>query len=386
MLGTIKYTVVIIDEIKSSSQYHIVEILVSKKEVKKKKSHVFLEKEKFYKAIPKYNKTLLHFVGKDVLSKPVDQFEDNITKQVLPSASTKDFFAFRYENEKSKIASIYRQNLLDEWLNELSDNGVRVNEIFLGYATLEIVPKPVHNNIKSVGELSFEYDDHQLLRLNGSVSDENVSFGGQSYTGYEALALCDVQAYLSGKTESQDIDEIAWHQDESKWARRFYVAGIASLLFFFVFLLGNYFYLQKLLQENVEKEGQLLFYKDEVKAIENLEAQLKNKKQLLEKSGVSGTQFLTFYVYDLFKNLGDAIVVEKCEVKPIVDKIKSNEIIQFDQNNIIVHGAAMNEQDLKLWMADVKGKPWVNNVKLNNYQLDQDDLGKFEISIEVKNV
>lgn len=382
MLNQKKYHVLSIDE--NSNSFHLTEVVVDKKGVHQKSGKAFKDKAEMLKKAPKYSSLMLHIHGKEVFSKVVDSFQDNLIKQVLPSASTKEFFWQQYESSSAKIIAIVRKQYLLEWLETLRANGFRVYEVALGNATLELIPKQAIDNVKAVGGIQFFYGDKgQLQKMEVGAEQKSITFGGATYNYWEALGLSIVQSSLTGTTETLQLPEMKWHQKEVTNAKRFKNVGLAVILFFFTILLLNYFYLQQLLAENVEKEGQLMFYKDEVRAIEDLENQLENKKTLLQKSGVTNTNFLSYYIYDIFPEMKESIEIRSCEVRPVTDKIKKNEPINFDQNTMIIAGKTASEMMLKTWLSDIKKKEWVKKVSLLDYQLDKDDLGEFTLEVEL---
>ena len=337
--------------------------------------------------------------GKGIIHKNIQVTETDTDKtllhKVLPNATPDDFYIQKLPSiDNSVYVSVARKNFVDEILQELKSNNLKVISCSLGAFCISSII-PLLNSTSAQFELSFlthRFDIQQNLILNYQVVETNVNSlpvkVGNDLVDQELLIpfSAAIQQFFDAGHVVADVSAVKEIKEEWKQKQVFKLAGTTLLVFFLSVLLINYFLFTHYWNKKNELNSKFLMNQDAVAKYEKLKTELSERQTFIEKTGLLETSRTSYFADRLVSDLPASIQLQKMNINPVVKKINSTEgSISFTPKLIQVEGACKRSTELNEWIKIIKKKDWVKEVTLVNYSQDKtNEEGFFDIEVQVK--
>jgi hypothetical protein len=118
----------------------------------------------------------------------------------------------------------------------------------------------------------------------------------------------------------------------------------------------------------------------------DLESQKEKKLSILKESGVLSSKFLTYYGYEIIKNIPANITLNELNIIPLKEEYKESKKAFFDNKTIIIKGETFQESSFNFWLEDLKKMDWLQRFEIISLKKDKKNKSIFEIKITLKNV
>ena len=335
----------------------------------------------------------LVITGKRVLYKQLmGKLEDSValTQSVLPNATPNDFYEQHTIGQDPTLAAVIRRQHLDDLLEEMSLEGLLVQEVFLGPHVLA-----------QAGLLVGNHDHWEHLRYDLGFKDGRVSHfktlkepqatpnfkvGDTTLDPENVLAFTAGLAVLSPFIDfsTPESELLGVQQGEIIQRSRFRSIGWTVLVVFFVALLANYLLHEKYTEELGGLQAKEQLHRTQINRIEELQSELDNKQSLLQASGVLSGGSMAYYSDQIAATVPDEIQLTNLDVSPPSEAIKKDHRIAYQTRRIVVHGETDRSSTVNAWANTLNGLDWVASVNLVNYERDdRRSVAIFELILEL---
>lgn len=379
---------------KTNSQYFLVHQSIKKEEIEVIQKVTFSSIGALKEFISK-NKKLTNFpcavsiTGEGLLHQTLDQshlnFEEALN-QVLPSASTNDFYIQLIKNEHDQIISLARRDQIDRHLQQLQGVGLSITQLALGSFDIKLLaPYLVGQEIQS---------NHQKLYF---ASTNELTFKDQLTTDVvdyslegESISSDYISAFAAAFKSLMHSEQNPIHPDPTTHARHLFFevnkikkTGILALgLIFGLLLFSSMMYLHYF-QKNQDLGSQLGLHQNTIKKSEYLQTELQQYRQLNQ----NGNSHAAFYADRIAASIPPKIKLGTLDIFPLI-KSKSNQpekVKQYDNKKIILSGFCSDCLVVNNWNKSMQTTyPWIQKITVMHCGLDRENKGIFELQIELK--
>lgn len=366
--------------------------LVYAGKIKKNRSKVgvakeFLEFESLEKVIKKFGLNLsyvINFTGRGVLTKQFSNESFTIDK-VIHGQDPKGFMFNKLVSDKYTFVSFARRNQIMGVLEVFEKGNIMLIDYSLGELSIGSIPicediKIEYNNklyeIKGNNLKSIQNTDHQTTDFLNSkdiqIEKKYLSVIGQIHKLYES------------KIEKSNIEWVDKKRlKENNERKIFHYAGAVIISLFLILLVSNYFYLESINSKVVEKNSLLQEYSSAVQEVSVLRKEKKRKRLVLNSSGILNSHYLSFYVNDIVKSIPPDTKLSSINVFP-VESVKESKKLIFSDRVIIVEGTTKSSTYINTWINKISKLDWIQKVELVDYSTNYENVGEFNIQLQVK--
>ena len=356
--------------------------------------------EELAELIDKKTPIVLLFGGKGVVHKKITVNENDtdvsLLHKVLPNANITDFNIQRTDiNPTQAFISIIRNDVLDKLTDELKKYKLTsIAECCLGpfviNGLLPLVNERLINNEQlTIAHYQLQIREQQItdVAIGGSTNDIvfPIHIGMDNVPQKLLVAFAGAFSYFSGNNAGINNSAAINHlKEEFKQQKKFELRGWALLVATFIILIVNYFIFNYYWSKNKELNPQLVENEAALKRYDVLKKEYDQKKQLLEQNGLLENSRTSYYADRIASGVPPSILLTEMNIHPL-KKQKENEDIKgffFETKTIFISGRSKQSIDLNNWMKELKKKSWITDVKLVNYQQDNEtDDGLFLIDL-----
>lgn len=362
-------------------------------ELKKKKGEIVFGKtvrfeeslESFAKKIGKHTPVVLHFSGKGIINRSVDN-KENYRHSLLMNADLNQFYFTDYIQDEQVYSSVIRKDVVQEFIDQLVDLNIDVISISSG-------PFVVSPLASYVAKSSIDIDGTQLLFTKDQLTNyskleeqgRNTQLGAELIRTDQIGAVSTAAQFFNPSPslllpEDEQINSV--NLNEAKQKNIFVRFGVGMVFFFLTILASNYFYLGHLNSIIESNSLELLAHEDQLGELSFLTEEKERKEKLLSSSGLLNKKFLSFYLMELSNAVPDDIVLNSMVISPLVKEIKKRHKIEFQNEFIYVTGQSKSSDILSRWIDDLKENDWLSKVDILDYSYEK-GVGNFELEILV---
>lgn len=337
------------------------------------------------KDVSKSIATLLCYNGKKVLNKRVDISNDadlNWKKNI----DLNQIYHTTFNTDKNNFISFCRRESIDFWCQKMTVSKIQIIDIYIGSFISSLLSKTIDTELLISDKLKLIFQDTKLIDFNKLESDKNINYSvGDTQLSNIELPL--YSAALSYFTENSDIEKSSFDnliEEEIIYKKAFEVLGISTLIFFFISLLISYFSIQYLLTKNTELNVENLYSNKTYQQILSLEEQIKEKEDIVNKSGFLSNNYLSFYSFEILNSIPNTIALNELYINPLLEEIKDGKTVEFTPYQIITKGITNDENEFNLWIKKLKEKDWIKKFEIKSIKRDKKNSTMFEIIVTIK--
>jgi hypothetical protein len=179
--------------------------------------------------------------------------------------------------------------------------------------------------------------------------------------------------------------QVSANAAEYKNKKAFKKLSRTSVAFFLVVCLINFFVFTNYFDRQKKLDAELTVYQNAISLHEKLSAELQNKKNFLEKSGLAFSTRTSYYADRLVYDIPEEIQLVSLSLFPLKGGIEKDSVIKFDNKKIHVKGYCQKSILLNNWINLIKTKDFVAETVLDNYEQDAEmKNGKFDLTIRLR--
>jgi hypothetical protein len=334
--------------------------------------------------------------GRGILHKKIQQPSSDAQKNllsILPNARLDDFYVQQYGVDQDIIFSLIRRGVLSDVLGQFKKSHFSVIGVGLGAFAIErLLPlMTLHEHALNVGGHLLEFNaNNKIVNYNYQredykknaikIEDELVEEDMLVAYAVALQSLLDIDSY--GVT----VDTILFEKENLKQKKIFKTAGVATLTFFLIVLLMNFFlfsHYNARYNELSAKQAKYLSFKTNLDSVNKKVAE---REAFLTRAGWMKPSQISYYVDKIGETVPTSILLKELSVNPFQEALtRSEKKLVFASGKINISGNCNKPTDLNPWIQHIKMMDWVNAVEIQNYTFDNNNnKGMFLITILIK--
>lgn len=366
--------VVSIEFTERGNYYHWAKLKRSKGEVIMVDFSEKLDQDSIVHSIDSNIPIIIHFIGKGILSRVVEQEEDYI-ENLLMNADPEEFYINSLDLEEKRYVSFARKSVINNALIPLEGFNDNILDIVLGpyYVFLNEIREKTQST--PMGSIRYE---NGIYSFDSSDSPMRPKFNGELLI-HSFWAFTIGWGFLQG-----NLDISVFGSDERKQRRsnyrdkkQFRVIGIAAIVIFLIALVGNYFYQGYINERNTDLEAKIMVYSDNLKKIDQIDQEMLRKKQLIANSGIIRSNYFSTTLDQIGASLPSSIILDEIQIYPLHKKLKRNEKPSFNRKTIKIAGSTNSSENIDLWIEQLNELEWVDNVAILSFSSDEEKKTSF---------
>lgn len=345
----------------------------------------------------------LAVTGKGVINKIADieanEHLNSILHKALPNANPEEFYLQTTGMANGHaIISVIRKSMVDNLLILFKNSGYFVVGITFGphafSAILPWIDKADNGNDTPEGK-AVNINGHILKVRNNEWCDysfewndetKRIEIGGEEIDQRCALAFASAFGFFTSAQEELPVPEVIEQKNEFMSKRIFHFAGVATLVFFFSFLLVNFFLFNYYNTLAGNLNTRVFKSKDELINISSMESELLHKQKFLGQMGLLESSKTSFYADRIAFDLPREIQLSEMFFNPVERNINAGKKeLKFLSKTINVAGKCKKITEFNKWVKLLKEKEWIEAVDVLNYSQEKaSESGIFQISVKLK--
>jgi len=327
----------------------------------------------------------LNLTGKGILHKRVEKLE-SIDQQVfggiMPNANLEDFYVQHFPSGQWSFVSMIRKTEADRWLSQLKEMGwVPLMLSLGGFPIVHIIHQLnlYESEITIAGHYvtrspQSEWIDYQFKE--GSAAQFPVKLASERID--ERLLVPYAAAFQLVMNDAlKPVAAMAPALDSTLTARlarnKFRTNASVVIAVFFVLLLTNFLFLSHLQQANEQLSLQAGQFERSALSSSDRQAAITEKERLLRDMGWEDGTKKSILIDQLASLMPEEVQLREVAVDPQdIVASRSEKATVFADRMLKIIGTSDKVVTVSEWMARIKLRPWVKQVRMDSYAYDRD--------------
>lgn len=359
--------------------------------LKKEKNKLIILDKNYYESYESFEKKLntslpliLCYDGKKVLNKRVD-LSNEIDLNWNKNLDLNTIYHTKHNAESKVFISFCRKDIVDFWINKILLSKFQIVDFYIGPLTSFILSSVISKETIISNKTELVIRNSELFNLGKvELSDDQVyNVGDSNLNNFEIAIYSAGLIYFTDNLEFGKSTIENLNQEEIIYKKAFNYFGVFTLILFFTSLLLSYFLIQFYLSKNAELSVENLYSNKSYQEIISLETQMKEKEELINKSGFLSKQFLSFYSFEIINSLPSSMSLDELNINPLKKDIKENKSIEFIQYQINLKGITKDEYEFNNWIKESRDKKWLKRIEIKSIKTDKKNNTMFELIITI---
>jgi hypothetical protein len=379
-----KIQVVGIYEDSDSLKIHVITL-------KKEKNKLSILDRNYHESFESFEKSLntslpliVCYDGKKVLNKKV-----NLTSEVdlnwNKNLDLNSIYYTKHNTQSNIFISICRKDIVNFWIEKLLSSKFQVVDFYIGPLTSFILSSAINKETIISNKTELVVRNSELFQLDKVelFEDQVYNIGDSNLNNFEITIYGAGLIYFTDNLDFEKSTIANLNQEEIIYKKAFNYFGVFTLILFFTSLLLSYFLIQFYLSKNAELSVENLYSNKSYQEIISLESQLKEKEELINKSGFLSKQFLSFYSFEIINSLPSSMGLNEFNINPLSKDVKENKSIEFIPYQIILKGITKDEEEFNNWIKESRNKKWLKRIEIKSIKTDKKNNTMFELVITI---
>lgn len=359
--------------------------------LKKEKNKLSVLDRNYHESFESFEKNLntslpliVCYDGKKVLNKKV-----NLTSEVdlnwNKNLDLNSIYYTKYKTQSNIFISICRKDIVNFWIEKLLSSKFQVVDFYIGPLTSFILSSAINKETIISNKTELVIRNSELFEL-GKVElfeDQVCNIGDSNLNNFEITIYGAGLIYFTDNLDFEKSIIENLNQEEIIYKKAFNYFGIFTLILFFTSLLLSYFLIQFYLSKNAELSVENLYSNKSYQEIISLETQMKEKQELINKSGFLSKQFLSFYSFEIINSLPSSMSLNEFNINPLSKDVKENKSIEFIPYQIFLKGITKDEEEFNNWIKESRNKKWLKRIEIKSIKTDKKNNKMFELIITI---
>lgn len=369
-----------------NSTFTVVEAHIKKEELHIQNKYTVESLELLLEGLPKNVPIVLSFSGQKVITKE-NVLTENYKAKILFNADPNDFYWFELVQREKVFASIVRKEDIDVLLEQFESAGLSVLNLNIGpLGVHSLKPLLGQNPTIDLGDYVLEFTKDELKSVKKTkeqTPSKSYSFDGEELSIEYLLPFAAIVNHIY---PSKDVipgdDFLQQSREDFKFKKAFNTLGLVVMAGFLLLLSLSYvllgYYQDKYMDLQVELGEQNVAY-NKLIALEN---DKKNKEEILNESGLTDSNFLSFYAFQITQKIPEDITLTDLRIFPTAQRIKPKERVLFQNDLIHIGGNALSNSSFTEWIKHLKQLNWIENLEIADFT-NNGNSNVFELKLTV---
>ncbi len=369
-----------------AKEYRVVEIERKDNNLSILSSRTIQDFDSLVNGLSKNLPILLSFTGNGIISKKVER-TPNYRSKLLFNANADDFYWYELVQSEYVYASVIRNSIIEDRLDQFSKQQLFIVDVSVGpFVLSSLKPLLEKTSLLYSKDYKLQFDKDDLIQFDKFTHEDDDVF---YQIGEEKISFDDVVPFASllnhlfpnPKIESEN-DFLLTNREEFKFKEAFNTVGMIALPAFLIALLISYlflgYYQKKYIELQVQIEEESIAYNKLIL----LENDRSSKEAILKESGLNNSNYLSFYISEITKNVPIEINLEELEIFSPKEKIKTSQRINFNNDTIEIVGETVSNEAFADWIKNVKTYSWIKNLEIVDFR-KKDRTSNFLIRLKL---
>ncbi|WP_378175220.1 PilN domain-containing protein [Aquimarina sp. SS2-1] len=335
--------------------------------------------------LSKNKPVILSITGQGILSKKVKN-DTGYQSKILFNADPDDFYWQEYRQDGEIYASVARKEIVDTEIELFDKAQITIVDFSIGPFVITSVRPLMEEKVLQTKNTSLYFEGASLVDFKKREEQDSIEYviGDENLSNEDILCFANVLHYLyPNEAMSSETDTMLSRREEFTYKKAFNIVGICTLSFFLVSLLISYLLLGHYQEAHHKIQVELREQNVAYSKLVSLEKDKENKQAILKQSGLSDSNFLSFYIAEITKEVPTEINLKVLDIFPTTAKIKAEQRINFSNNVIDLEGTASSNESFTSWIQKLKAQPWINNLEIIDFQREN-RTNSFKIRLILK--
>lgn len=359
--------------------------------LKKDKNKLVILDRKYHESYESFERSLnislpviFCYDGKKVLNKKVS-LENEIDLNWNKNLDLNAIYFSKNITEKNIFISFCRKDVVDFWINKIISSKLQIIDFYIGSLTAFVLSSVINEELFISNKTELEIRNSELFDLRKvELFDKQVyKIGDSNLNNFEISIYSAGLIYFTNNKEFEKSTIENLDEEEIIYKQAFNYFGIFILGLFFTTLLISYILTQFYLSRNAELNVENLYSNKSYQEIISLESQLKEKEELINKSGFLSKHFLSFYSFELINSLPGSIRLNEFNINPLSKDIKESKSVEFIPYQIDINGITNDENEFNNWIKESRKKVWLKKIEIKSIKTDKKNNTLFELTITI---
>jgi len=324
--------------------------------------------------------------GKGVIHKPfkkTDADEDaiQILNKVIPNMNVQDVYLQVFYSGHTGFLSIVRKQVLESHAKLILEKGFSIAAVSLG----PFIAYDILCQLGLLKETSYVVNGHVFERndkaeLVAYTYDASRITSGDILLDGEKVAEASFLAYSAGvhlylTDFGTDTTSCNYETEEGikghVWKSVKKRGGIALLVISFTLLLSNFIFYNIQFRKNNILKASYGTNQYKIKAIDSLQAEVKNKDRFLSDAGWLKHTKLSFYSDRIASTVLPSIKLTEFSLNPLDESAsRAEKKLIFSTYHILIKGTCTSVADLNAWIKELQKDDSFKKVTIENFKYD----------------
>jgi Tfp pilus assembly protein PilN len=365
--------------------------------LKKGELEVVLEKksEKLDELIPLLNLKAPLFLTintSKVLKKEVeDSVQDNhelLVVNAFPNLELDNFYYQILKGAKSNIVAISKKEYIDWYVNQLQKMGLSPFSLVIGTAQIDNIKRFVNGEIAG-SNFMVSLDDKGIndFELKPETQTNTINLDGIAIQNNSLLNFSHIIGYLQKATQLNNLSLLNGNlRNEFKNLKIFDVGVKASLLFFLVLLLSNFLIFDNYHSKNQKLETNLIVEGQNDNTLQEVKKRILTKEEQLKILSSAKNSRTSYYLDEIAKGLPKSIWLNDIKYQPLVNPVRNDKIIEFNNNNLEISGIINDKIAFTVWSDNLEMQKWIDKVEIIDYEYISNSSANFTVNLVLNEI
>jgi hypothetical protein len=370
-----------IEHFSSNNEEKIAFLLVEKK----KEELVITQKNKltYSDTLPdKLDKKLPFYLvinNNQVIQKEItetDASDEKLLHKSFPNVAWNEFYYEIWRLKTKSFIAIGRKTYVNEIVSKYKKQGVSIVGISLGVCTITEMVNYTKKKELTTNHQSISLNEENQI-INTRVNDlaVDLDINGLSIQNSHVLAFASLLRLLQNFTSTSGnlVDyNRQLHDDYNQ--KSFFYKGMQTIIgVLLTILLINFFVFNNYYKKSQDISEKLLLGNSSKEVIKATKDRIIEKeKQLYNATGSSSVKS-SLLINQITNKVPPSILLSELTFSPIEKKVKTEEVIIFQEKTIIIVGTTLSNEDFTKWIEQMEKLNFIDKVVITGF-------GKNEVS------
>jgi hypothetical protein len=331
---------------------------------------------------------ILIFTGEGVVCKEVER-NNYSSINSYNSNENEDFYYFEWQEETLKYISLIRRSNCEDLIVKIEKAGFFINQVFVGPYLIGVFSSFIkQTSTIDFQEKRFSLGNKEIYNVIDIIPNEDTSLIDLGIEKIDAKFVINYAACLLTFIPNDKVKHSIFKSEidieDFKFKNLFNKLGAFILFFFFISLFISYLLLSRYNKKILSYQSKMMETEQNINEIKTIEKVIVDKELIINKLGISGKNFHSFYSYAILNILPPTIKLKGFVLNPIIGKVKNDEKMEFHNKEVKISGISSSEFEFNKWLNDLKDFDWINSTKIDVYQNATKEEDYFEVSIFLK--
>ncbi|UJH68651.1 PilN domain-containing protein [Allomuricauda sp. SCSIO 65647] len=301
----------------------------------------------------------------------------------FPNLELDNFYYQIFSHQNSGLVAIGKKEYVNWYLEQLQKLGLHVFSVALGVVPMEHIAGFLEGVIEG-SNFMMEFKGGRLVNFstNEKAIDKRYDINGLAIGNKQLLSFSNILGHLMGVSPMANLQETNIQlTNEFKNIRIFDVGLKATIGFFLVLLLANFFLFNHYNKENEALQSSLASEALQDSSLRQLKERIAAKEEKLKVLASSQHSRTTFYFDELGKSLPHSIWLSEMEYQPLIVPVREKKPIEISKNNIQVSGITNDKMTFTVWSDNLETQKWVDKVEIIDYEYISNSSANFTVNI-----